>query len=478
METALAEGLRSLPSSGAQLASLGAAGLGAAGLGAAGLGAGGGIGGALGAAGANAIFGAAAAWVATSAVWLLDQTGHAMTMSTAPDLSAGWFTSHEGVMVALAGAVVMPMLFAGTIQAVYRQNLSQLLRSFLVHLPLALVLSGVAVVLVRLALSLTDALSGAVAGGSGADIQRIFGGLAGFVSPVGSMSGLPQFVLFAAGIIVSAAALALWMEMIVRSAAISASLIFLPLVLAALVWPAVSHWCRRLADTLAALVLSKFVIVAVLALGASALAGAGSSGGGYRTAASAMAGIALLVLAAFLPFVVLRLVPVMEAGAILHLEGARRRATQAAIEPLDAAKGMALGAKYWYTKAASRSSQASPGTTGGLAGAGRLGVAPGTGRGPAGGGPAGGTPAGGGPAGGAPAGGGLASVPVHPGSPLDPMPASSPSTSPPTRPSPSTRLSTSPSDSNSAPDERARDRDIRPPRGPLERRSPDAGRSE
>ena len=74
-------------------------------------------------------------------------------------------------------------------------------------------------------------------------------------------------------------------------------------------WPAISHWCRRLVETVVALVLSKFVIVAVLSLAVGAL------GAGDGSVSAGSAGGALLLLAAFAPFTLLRLVPMVEVGA-------------------------------------------------------------------------------------------------------------------------------------------------------------------
>jgi hypothetical protein len=108
------------------------------------------------------------------------------------------------------------------------------------------------------------------------------------------------------------------------------AVLFLPLALATLVWPAVSHWCRRLVETLAALILSKFVIVATLSLAAGAVAsgtaGSGDHGSGFS---SVLAGGALLVIATFVPFAILRMIPAVEAGAVGHLEGLRQRGTGA-----------------------------------------------------------------------------------------------------------------------------------------------------
>jgi hypothetical protein len=126
---------------------------------------------------------------------------------------------------------------------------------------------------------------------------------------------------------VATAAFVLWLELLVRAAAVYVAVLFLPLAMATLVWPSVAHWCRRLVETLTALILSKFVIVATLSLAASAVgsgtAGTGDAGSGF---ASVLAGGALLVLATFVPFSILRLIPLVEAGAVGHLDGVRQRA--------------------------------------------------------------------------------------------------------------------------------------------------------
>ena len=139
------------------------------------------------------------------------------------------------------------------------------------------------------------------------------------------------------GLFVCFGALLLWVELLVRAAAVYVATLFFPLALASLVWPAISQWCRRLVETVAALVLSKFVIVAVLSLAVGAL---GTSGGSI---ASELAGGALLLLAGFAPFTLLRLVPMVESGAAQQLEGVRHRVQQTALAGPRSAVGYALG---------------------------------------------------------------------------------------------------------------------------------------
>lgn len=276
-------------------------------------------------------------WVVAGADWLLQQIGNALSASTAVHLGAPWFESHYQVMVALAAVVAVPMLAVAAIQAVVRQSPATLVRVALVQVPLAGLMSAVAVQLVQLSLGVTDELSSAVSSSSGADISRSLAGVASLlVTQAAVGSPVPTFVLALGALLVVAGALVLWLELIVRAAAVYVAVLFLPLALAGLLWPALSHWCRRLVETLAAAVLSKFVIVAVLSLAVGAVA----SGAGF---ASVLAGGALLLLAAFTPFSLLRLVPMIEAGAVLHLEGARHRVRQAFGTAPTSAASFALG---------------------------------------------------------------------------------------------------------------------------------------
>jgi hypothetical protein len=271
----------------------------------------------------NSVLDALGSWVASGAAWFLDRIGTVLETASEVHLGAPWFTSHERVMVDLGAAFVLPLLVAATIQAILRQDHRIVLRAAFVNLPLALLLTAVAVQLVELALALTDQLSSMVASGSGDALHQALANLeASFArAAVQDNVGVSSFVVFIVASLVVVGAVTLWLELLVRSAAIYVAVLFLPLALASLVWPAISHWARRLTEILAALVLSKFLIVAILSLAAGAVASGTSGSQGMDTA---LAGAALLLLAAVSPYALLRLVPMAE-GA-LAAEGLRQRA--------------------------------------------------------------------------------------------------------------------------------------------------------
>jgi len=256
-------------------------------------------------------------WVASGAASLVGVLGKALSTTTQPVLSGPAFRSEFAVMAVLGAGIALPLLAVGAVQAIARQEPGPLLRSACVRLPLALLFTGVSVQLVALGLAATDQASAMVLDAAGDPTHRLLLGLVAQLTNTGGL-GLAAFGGFLVVLSTAIVAFVLWLELAVRSAAIAAASLFLPLALAGLAWPATSHWARRLGETLAALVLSKLVIVAVLALAAGLL---GDSSG----VAGVVEGVALLAVAAFAPFALLRLVPVIEAGAVGHLEGLARR---------------------------------------------------------------------------------------------------------------------------------------------------------
>ena len=263
-------------------------------------------------------------WVADGAVWLLGKVVNFIDHSTSPDLDAAWFAERYRFMLGLAALVLLPILLVAAIRAVMNQDVSQLLRSFFVHLPLAILGTFVAVFLTNTLLAITDAMSAAVAENVAGDVTQIFESVGKGLAVTGTAApGAPSFAIFVGGLFVMIGAFFVWLELLIRSAAVTVSVFLLPLFMAALVWPATSRWTRRLIETLIALILSKFVIVAVISLATAALANPG--GGGFG---AVMGGAALMLMAAFSPMALLKLMPIAEGAAMAHLEGIGRKPIQ------------------------------------------------------------------------------------------------------------------------------------------------------
>lgn len=263
-------------------------------------------------------------WVESGAAALLSAFGHALNATTSSPLGNG-FGIEFNVVWKIGAVLTLPFLLLATIQAVVRQDLSLLTRAVFLRLPFAVLIGGLAVELVTQALAVTDALSSALLAAAGEPAHLEIDQLVGAFSPAfgGSVFAGCMGVLLA--LLAAAVAFVLWVELVVRSAAVAVATLFIPLALAGFVWSATAHWARRVGEMLAALICSKLVIAGVLALAALSVADASGLSGVVQ-------GIALLALAALAPFALLKLIPLVEAGAISHLESPARRASRAGLD--------------------------------------------------------------------------------------------------------------------------------------------------
>ena len=312
------------------------------------------------------------------------------------------------------------MLLAAVLEGLAQGSSALLVRVVMVNLPLAFLATSVAYAVVQLLLVATDGLCHAIAVASAHDSQRFFkaaigdlgqasgtagkaiGGGGGADPATGAMdqvagaTAVPLFVTFLAAIIGAFAAFFVWIELLMRDAAVYVVALFMPLALAASIWPRWSGALRRSAELLLVVIASKFVIVAIISLAAGLIA---TSDGQVE---HILAASALMLLACFSPFVLFKLVPFAE-GAMGAAYG-RRSAAGGASHGVQ----LASDAQRLHHVAHSNWGGSSAPTPGGVQGGGSPGPEPGKGgggRGPGGGGPGGGD---GGAAGGSGAGAGAA----------------------------------------------------------------------
>jgi hypothetical protein len=257
------------------------------------------------------------AWVTNAAVWVTGKVGELIEKTSSPDLTASWFEGQYGAMVGVAGGLALLMLMLAVIQSVMRQDIGLLIRAAFGYLPMAFILAGVAMAGAGLLVAITDDMSSALVSSLGTEqsdnVLQAVGDA--YKDALDEESGIPLFGVFLGAIILAIGAFVLWLEMIIRDAAIYVCVFFLPLTFVAMVWPATSRWARRLVELLIAIILAKFVIVAILALATAAIANTGVVEGDGNTFERMLAGSALLVLAAWSPFALLRMIPMMEVAA-------------------------------------------------------------------------------------------------------------------------------------------------------------------
>jgi hypothetical protein len=265
----------------------------------------------VGAAATSAIVVAIGVWVLGGAKFALRETAVVLGNTSSPQLASTWFSSTYWRVAGIAVLLTLPFLFAAAVQALLRSDLALLLRAAFGYLPLAMLAVSIAAPVTMLLLAASDQLSAVVSSATGNASSR-------FISlSVVSLGGLSDaagpFMAFFLCMFVVAGAVVLWIELLMREAAVYVIVLMLPLAFAGMVWPARRIWAVRAIELLVALVMSKFAIVAVLSLGGAALF-SGTSAGGHSVTA-AVAGAVLLVMGVFTPWALLRLLPLAEVAS-------------------------------------------------------------------------------------------------------------------------------------------------------------------
>jgi hypothetical protein len=266
------------------------------------------------------------AWIMGGAKAAVIGMVNAIQRSAVPQLASVWFSSTYWRVAGIAALLTLPFLFAAAVQGLMRSDLSVLTRAAFGYLPLAMLCVGIAAPLTMLLLAATDELCKLVwSPGSSHGLTSLLthsSGLLGIAVLIKS-----RFLAFLFGLFTAGGAVLVWLELLMREAAVYVVVLLLPLAFAALVWPARRIWALRATELMVALILSKFAIVAVLGLGGVALDHAGSHGVG-----AILAGVCLVILSAFAPWAVLRLVPLSEVAS-----GAASALRDHAVTPITAA---------------------------------------------------------------------------------------------------------------------------------------------
>lgn len=130
----------------------------------------------------------------------------------------------------------------------------------------------------------------------------------GALTPTGAVVGVITLI---AGVIVS-------FELVIRSVVLVVVICVAPLVAAALSWLPARRLMVRLVEGFVAVAFAKLIVELALAVGVTLLAL-------QRGVDLSLLAGATLCVAAFLPFVVIRLIPLGDVGMVSHLDGLRQR---------------------------------------------------------------------------------------------------------------------------------------------------------
>ena len=306
----------------------------------------------------------------TKATELLVSVFDAVTVKIGDNgvLNGGLSASLQLQMLALGAALLVLFFLIRIISALITQQMGKVARELFFDLPFTVIGTAATGVIGVLILKLTDEMASALSGGFAENLGSFAGQ---FFTTTALVEGGVFQVLFA--ILYILGAIFVGLELIVRASLLTIIFVVAPVMMATRTWEGSRRYARRFIEISLALMFAKPAAAMALALGAAQMA----DGVDATSPVQMMLGTTIVLLAAFMPFALFKLIPLVEGAASVQqgIKGAPVRVAQTVA-------GFATTAAL-------------------LSGAGAAGAAAGA-AGPGGGGPGGTGSSSGGPSGGGP----------------------------------------------------------------------------
>lgn len=263
-----------------------------------------------------------ATWVLGAIAYFVDGVVSFLLTSARPDVESAWFSgagSPYATVRGMAVALLLAFVFLGIIHGLMAGDSAAMIRRVTVDLPAAVFGMVATTVVVGRLLELTDVLSSVVLSSSDDQAVRFLSGFGATVNGAGQ-----GFAAVIVGLVAVIAGLLVWVELMIRSVLVYVLVALSPLSFAAMVWPSARGVLRRTIELLLAVIVSKLVICIAISVGVAALAGAGTAAPADSAVTDQAAvgmgalfvGTAVLAMAAFAPFLVLKLIPWAEAALV------------------------------------------------------------------------------------------------------------------------------------------------------------------
>lgn len=326
----------------------------------------------------------------------------AMNATTGVDLDGGFFnavTPIRQIVLGMSMALLLAFFLAAVIRSLAGGEPGAIIRTALVDVPASILLMVISVTVAWILIRIVDAASLGVTG----DVGEAMGEFSASLAAVNLLTGAGLLgIIF--GLLFVIGALLVWLQLLVRSALIYILIVLAPLGFATRAHPGTRQIARRTIEMGVALILSKFGVAVAFGVGAAGIESSNGIGASEEVdLAGMMTGVAVMLMAAFMPWLIWKAFPLVEAATAAA--GVERAPMRSAV----AGASMAVAATVGISKlAGTGGAGGAAGATGGVGGTGSsLGAVPVIGGG--GTTPGSAAPSGAARTGGASAGGGAAS---------------------------------------------------------------------
>jgi len=274
-------------------------------------------------------FNALTAWILGAVQWLLSTVVAVLNATSDPGTIVTAAKPEFATLVRLSPLLMVLGLLVATLQALRHGDQLALWRTYLGVAPACVAAIYLAQPLGLMLLEIVNQLAFAAEGSTAVHVGDV-------ATALTHLGVVPSFGVFLLSIFVVFGALLLWIELVLRTVLLTFLLVLVPLVVPLSLFPSLRRVGWRLGETFIAIAGSKVVVMIALALGFSEVTQA--------NATSVLVGVVTLLLACATPFLVLRLVPIMEHSALHAFDGLRRRTVGAVMNAPRSPAGMAVSA--------------------------------------------------------------------------------------------------------------------------------------
>ncbi|WP_433358567.1 hypothetical protein [Streptosporangium sp. CA-115845] len=277
--------------------------------------------------------------ISETTIWLSTQITTAIEEHGQLDLNRAWFDDLFGLLRVLAAMCALIALLVSVLFAALSRDAGEIGRT-LVGVLRAGVTTGLIITIVMLAHRLIDEFCVMILGTGGWEsITQALLRPAGYLWTISTSAGnesnpfvllllLSVAMLFALGVI--------WIEMIIRRMLIDLCVMMWPLAASGSIWSGARVWTRRLADSIASLLIVKLIIVLLLKMASALLINADS-------ADDLLLAAGLYWLGAFSPFMVMKIIGLVQGALNPGHSGEGLRQVAAAGVGAAATKALGVG---------------------------------------------------------------------------------------------------------------------------------------
>ena len=270
---------------------------------------------------ATSVFDSATKWITDGAAAVIGLIEKAEAATTTPELTSTWFQNTFAYVLALGWGLSLPIAIAGLLSGTARGD-TEMIGDVFKGLARMAVLTPAIIFMTLLLLGLSDGLTSDITAAMPATFLPSL--------HTSAQSGLAAaggaFASFFVGLFEIAAAIGIWVELVIRSLAIYLAVLLLPVILAMAIFPALGDGAKtKLYKLLGTFIFFKPLAFLVLAAGATFVLGS-TTGGLAGSANTLIAGVGVLIIAAVCPWVLLSMFS-EHVGQVAHSRSSSSTAT-------------------------------------------------------------------------------------------------------------------------------------------------------